>query len=74
MAKKCPNCGSRLINERLQTTRFYYGAKGDPLRKRLSVILPVGACGICGFEWLDHRAEKIKGKAVKVYLKGVGAL
>lgn len=62
----CPVCGERGVRTAWTRTQFPYGVGADTVT--LSAIVPVQICQSCGFEFLDHDAERLRHEAVCVHL------
>ena len=64
----CAVCGGR-THETNELHKWTYGNElhGD-IEVSLSAMVPVKNCERCEESFIDHRAEKIKDRAVKKYL------
>ena len=58
----CPRCDEPSVVTYCHEHAFNYGS-GETAVK-LHVELPVRRCAACGFQFLDHEAERIKHDAV----------
>ena len=72
MTEKCAICGSRETSESTKTDKFQYGVTGEPGTVVISVEVPVIACGSCGEQYTDYRAEKLRDGAVRKHLASKG--
>lgn len=64
--RKCGDCGSGPVFTKNIKEELQYGNNPGVM---LSCIVPLRICQACGFEFLDHEAEKIHDETVKAHLE-----
>lgn len=66
---KCPDCGGGPIYSKTIKDTFRVWPEDDPRTVTLTCEVPLRTCQACGFEYLDHEAEKAHDAAVAAHNK-----
>lgn len=70
---RCPSCETGRIVTSLVRKHWTYGDPREPVSQvPITAVIPVNSCPKCGFEYEDHRAERIRNNAVTMHLKTDG--